>query len=181
MVKICRRLKWMVPNYVEVIFFKSSDAPNVKLATMLYEIIMARWLFKFMLFNFSGLCPGCPAFYGNRAACRKLPRNEFLCQFLWGSNKMKVWHQWQLKKSKSWGPFWSYQLDSTANSAHFARFLGSAVWLVAPKRPPRIWYFSIVLGAEYFFMWNSLLRMHPHFWAIYYFSLSHGGQAAQFP
>jgi hypothetical protein len=37
---------------------------------------------------------------------------------------MKVWHPWQLKKSKSWGPFWSYQLNSTANSAHFARFLG---------------------------------------------------------
>ena len=31
---------------------------------------------------------------------------------------------WQLKKSKSWGPFWSYQLNSAANSAHFAQFLG---------------------------------------------------------
>ena len=40
------------------------------------------------------------------------------------SAKMKVWYQWQLKKSKSWGPFWSYQLNSTANSAHFAGFLG---------------------------------------------------------
>jgi hypothetical protein len=39
---------------------------------------------------------------------------------------MKVWHPWQLKKSNSWGPFWSYLLnsDSTANSAHFAGFLG---------------------------------------------------------
>jgi hypothetical protein len=37
---------------------------------------------------------------------------------------MKVWHPWQLKKSKSWGPFWSYQLNSTANSTHFARFFG---------------------------------------------------------
>ena len=27
------------------------------------------------------------------------------------------------KKSKSWGPFWSYQLNSTANSAHLAQFL----------------------------------------------------------
>jgi hypothetical protein len=25
-----------------------------------------------MLFNFSGLCPGCPAFYGNRAACHMM-------------------------------------------------------------------------------------------------------------
>ena len=32
-------------------------------------------------------------------------------------------HLWQLKKSKSWGPFWSYQLNSTANSAHLAHFM----------------------------------------------------------
>ena len=31
---------------------------------------------------------------------------------------------WQLKKSKSWWPFWSYQLNSTANSAHLARSWG---------------------------------------------------------
>jgi hypothetical protein len=28
-----------------------------------------------------------------------------------------------INKSKSWGPFWSYQLNSTANSAHLAQFL----------------------------------------------------------
>jgi hypothetical protein len=33
-------------------------------------------------------------------------------------------HPWQLKKSKSWGPFWSCQLNSTANSAHLAHFRG---------------------------------------------------------
>jgi hypothetical protein len=27
-------------------------------------------------------------------------------------------HPWQLKKSKSWEPFWSYQLNSTVNPAH---------------------------------------------------------------
>ena len=27
-------------------------------------------------------------------------------------------HPWPLKKSKSWGPFWSYQLNSTAISAY---------------------------------------------------------------
>jgi hypothetical protein len=27
-------------------------------------------------------------------------------------------HPWQLKKSKFWGPFWSYQLNSTAKSAY---------------------------------------------------------------
>jgi hypothetical protein len=28
------------------------------------------------------------------------------------------------KNQKFWGPFWSYQLNSIANSAHLARFLG---------------------------------------------------------
>ena len=41
-----------------------------------------------------------------------------------GSNeaKMKVWHPWQLKKLKSWVPFWSYQLNCTANLDHLAQF-----------------------------------------------------------
>ena len=33
-------------------------------------------------------------------------------------------HPWQFRKSKSWGPFWSYQLNSTSNLAHLAHFLG---------------------------------------------------------
>ena len=54
-------------------------------------------------------------------------------------------HPWQLKKSKSWGPFWSYQLNSTANICQFSLFtskmgqmgcIGSAVQLVTPKGPP---------------------------------------------
>ena len=40
----------------------------------------------------------------------------------WAKNK--VWHPWKLKKLNSWGPFWSYQLNSKANSAHFAKFFG---------------------------------------------------------
>ena len=50
--------------------------------------------------------------------------------------------QLKLKKSKSLGPFWSYQLKSTANSAHFAQFLGS------PKTATRILIFSIAMGAD---------------------------------
>ena len=56
-------------------------------------------------------------------------RNKLLCQlfralrYQWISAKLKVWHTWQLKKSKSWWPFWSYQLTSTANSNHLAQFL----------------------------------------------------------
>ena len=33
-------------------------------------------------------------------------------------------HPWPLKKSKSWGPFWSYQPNSMANLANVARFVG---------------------------------------------------------
>jgi hypothetical protein len=29
-----------------------------------------------------------------------------------------------IKKSKPWGPFWSYQLNSNANLANSAHFLG---------------------------------------------------------
>jgi len=37
---------------------------------------------------------------------------------------MNNWHPWQLKKSKSWELFWSYQLDSTADLANLAKFWG---------------------------------------------------------
>jgi hypothetical protein len=36
----------------------------------------------------------------------------------WISNKINIRHPGQLKKLKSWEPFWSYQLNSTANPAH---------------------------------------------------------------
>ena len=64
-----------------------------------------------------------------------LPRNELLCQlfgglrYQWISYKMKVWHPWQLKKSKSWGLFRSYQLNSTANLAHLPRKLCKMGWI----------------------------------------------------
>ena len=44
------------------------------------------------------------------------------------------------KKSKYWGPFFSYQLDSSANLAHlpqkWAKWADLTV-LVAPKRPQK--------------------------------------------
>ena len=57
-------------------------------------------------------------------------------------------HPWPLKKSKFWGPFWSYQLNSTANSAHLAQFL-------------RI--FSIAIGADYSFDIKSGFSIAPAF------------------
>ena len=55
------------------------------------------------------------------------------------SHKMNIWHPWQLKKSKSWGPFWSYQLNSTANSAQtklpmYSRLFNIDVYSQLPKR-----------------------------------------------
>jgi hypothetical protein len=35
---------------------------------------------------------------------------------------MNDWHPLQLKKSKSWEPFWSYQPNSTADLANLAQF-----------------------------------------------------------
>ena len=55
----------------------------------------------------------------------------------WFSHKMNNRHPLQLKKSKSWEPFGSYQLNSTANPAHLPQ-----------KRAPRILIFSIAMGAE---------------------------------
>ena len=37
------------------------------------------------------------------------------------SPQMNNWHPWQLKKSKSCGLFWSYQLDRSANPAHLPK------------------------------------------------------------
>ena len=57
-----------------------------------------------------------------------LPKNKILCPKIgghrsqWNSAQMNNQHPWQLKKSKSWGPFWSYQLNSTANLANLAQF-----------------------------------------------------------
>ena len=79
---------------------------------------------------------------------------------------MKVWHPWQLKISKSWGPFWSYQLNSTANLAHLPR--NRAKWaelavLVAgsSKTAPKILIFSTAMGAEYSFYMKSIATYAP--------------------
>ena len=53
-------------------------------------------------------------------------RNKLLC-FLGGlgskefQKKMKLWHPLQLKKLKSWEPFWSFLQKSTANPAHLPK------------------------------------------------------------
>ena len=75
----------------------------------------------------------------------------------WISYKINFRHPGQLKKWKSWEPFWSYQLNSTANPAHLPQIwpnieVNGLDWQCclagSSKRAPRIFIFSIVLGAE---------------------------------
>ena len=81
---------------------------------------------------------------------------------------MNIRHPGQLKKWKSWGPFWSYQLNSTANPAHlpqnWAEFeVNGLEWQCclagSSKRAPRIFIFSIVLSAECL---SYLKSIEPH-------------------
>ena len=73
-------------------------------------------------------------------------------------------HQWQLKKkSKFWRPFWSYQLNSTANSAYslqkWAKWAELAVlfsWQL--QNGPQDFGFSIAMGADYSFELISIVH-----------------------
>ena len=54
------------------------------------------------------------------------------------SSQMINWHPWQLKKSKSWRPFWRYQLNSTTNPGHLPRKWANTLlfsWYVPSKWP----------------------------------------------
>ena len=63
----------------------------------------------------------------------------------WISHKMNIRHPWQFQKSKSWGPFWSYLLNSTANSAQLAHFV---INCGSSKTTLKILIFSTVMGAD---------------------------------
>ena len=78
-------------------------------------------------------------------------------------------HPRQLKKSKLWGPFWSCQLNSTANSVHLAHFaLNRLNWHCclagSSKMAPRILiFFSIDMSADYSFELIFIVRWVPQF------------------
>ena len=60
---------------------------------------------------------------------------------------------WQLKKSKSWEPFWSYQLHSTAISPIWPNFeVNGLDWQChlagSSKTAPRILIFLIAMDAD---------------------------------
>jgi hypothetical protein len=59
---------------------------------------------------------------------------------------MNIWHPGQLKKLKSWGPFWSYQLNSTANLAHLPR--NRAKWAELAVLFSWILIFSTAMGTK---------------------------------
>jgi hypothetical protein len=63
---------------------------------------------------------------------------------------MNIRHPGQLKKLKSWGPFWSYQLNSTANLSHLPR--NWAKWaelaMLFSYLAPRILIFSTAMGTK---------------------------------
>ena len=71
----------------------------------------------------------------------------------WISYKINIRHPLQLKKSKSWEPFRSYQLNSTANPAHLPQIGPNGKWCLAGSsyRAPRILIFSIAMGANHSF------------------------------
>jgi hypothetical protein len=88
----------------------------------------------------------------------------------WISHKINIWHPEQLKKFKSWEPFWSYQQNNTANPAHlpqnWAKLAKLAV-LFSSKTSPRFFIFLIVLCAKYSsFKQNLLLHMPSYFLGI---------------
>jgi hypothetical protein len=72
----------------------------------------------------------------------------------WISHKMNFRHPGQLNKLKTWEPFLSYQLNSTANSAHlpqnWAKLAKLAV-LFCSKTTSGILIFSFAMGADYSF------------------------------
>ena len=81
---------------------------------------------------------------------------------------MNICHPGQLEKRKSWGPFLSYQLNSTANPAHLPwKWAKWAHWQCclagSSKTAPRILIFSIAMGADYLFEVKNIEIWVPAF------------------
>ena len=98
----------------------------------------------------------------------------------WISHKINIRHPWQLKKSKSWEPFWSYQLNSTANPAHLPQNWAKLAKLAV------LFSQQLQKGSQDFDFFNChgcriliLCEIHcyfcPHILWVYYFRL---GQCA---
>ena len=94
----------------------------------------------------------------------------------WFLHKMNNRHPLQMKKWKSWEPFGSYQLNSTANPAQNLKI--GPRW---PKRQsclagssqmaPRILIFSIAMGADYSFYLKTIETHARAFFKVIIFSI----------
>ena len=64
------------------------------------------------------------------------------------------------------------ELNRTANPAQLPQklgqmgWIGSAVLMVAPKRPPEFWFLQLPWVPNLHFSWNPLLSGRPHFSCI---------------
>ena len=77
---------------------------------------------------------------------------------------MNYRHPWQLEKSKSWVPFWSYQLNSTANPAHLPQNWAKLAKLAgSSERAPVIFIISIAIGADNSFYLKFIATDAPTF------------------
>ena len=99
----------------------------------------------------------------------------------WISHEINIRHTWQLKKSKSWVLFWSYQLNSTADLANFKKYKSDqTVFLQKGSPHGRIilaegqfdhlyiifWTMSILVFSPVANLIHHPLapKMHPGFW-----------------
>ena len=86
----------------------------------------------------------------------------------WISHKMNYRHPRQLKKSKSWEPFWSYQLNSFVNPAHLpqnwaksAKLAGLFIWQL--QNGSQDLDFFNCHGCQYFILCKSIATYAPTF------------------
>ena len=95
----------------------------------------------------------------------------------WISNKINFRHSGQLKKLKSWEPFWSYQLNSTANPAHspqnWAYFeVNGLDWHCclagSSKTAPRIFIFFNFSGCRMFILFEIHWDPCPRIFTTYF-------------
>ena len=98
----------------------------------------------------------------------------------WISYKINFRHPLQLKKSKSWEPFRSYQLNSTANPANLLQIrpnfeVNGLDWQCclagSSQTAPRIFIFSIVLGVECLLYLKYIETHAPTFFKVNIFSI----------
>ena len=95
----------------------------------------------------------------------------------WISHKINIRHPLQLKKSKSWEPLRSYQLNSTANQAHLpqnqAKLAKSAAlfsWQI--QNGSQDFDFFNCNGCRTFILCEIHCYVCPQIFWVYYFSLS---------